>query len=103
MRICFHKNTNNNYVLLISIYLSSLQAGPLGALQVDEDHLKQGLGTLVCQALTRELGQMGLDVCSCVGFDNSASNRLFTRIGFEVVDVAHWTRTNPTVPTEWTD
>lgn len=69
-----------------------LQTGLLGFLQVDDDHLRQGLGLLVCKALTKKLGEMGLDVCACVALDNVASVRLFERIGFTLIEPVFWTR-----------
>lgn len=84
--------------------LISWQSGPLGALQVDEEHLQQGLGTLVCRALSKELGRMGLNAYGTVRASNVASHRLFRRNGFEIVDDVHWIWATPKVPTaEWTD
>lgn len=70
---------------------------------MDDDYLQQGLGSLVCRALSKQLGKMGLDVCACVGPENTASCKLFERIGFTVIAPTYWIRNYPTVPTNWVD
>lgn len=81
----------------------SLQAGPIGAMQVDEKHMNRGLGTLVCAAITKKISELGHDCCACVGKDNPASCAVFSKLGYKVVDNAYWLRTYPTVPFKWTD
>lgn len=80
-----------------------LQAGPLGVLQVDKDHLQQGLGSLVCKAVSKQLGALGLDVCACVDQENVPSNTLFERAGFTIIDSTYWIRPYASVPQKWVD
>lgn len=80
-----------------------LQAGPLGALQVDEKHLNRGLGTLIGAAISKKVGEMGHDCCGCVNEDNAPSRVLFSKLGYKVIANAYWLRTLPTVPFEWQD
>lgn len=81
-----------------------LQAGPHGALQVDEAYRGRGLGLLVCKALARRLAvELGLDACACVGPDNPASCATFRRAGFAVIDDVYWMRNNATVAVDWMD
>lgn len=72
-------------------------------LQVDKDHLRQGLGTLVAKALTKQLGNMGLDVCSCIEIENIQSIRLFQGIGFEEFSPIYFIRPKAIVSNKWVD
>lgn len=85
------------------LYNFRFQAGPLGALQVAEEFLGQGFGTLICKAITKKIGEMGEDVYACVGVENLPSIKTFERCGFKVIDYAYWFRTYPTVPFVWSD
>lgn len=80
-----------------------LQAGPLGAVQVDEGHLKKGLGSLVTRAMAKLLADMDLDTFALVGAENTPSQKLFEKLGFKIVDHVYWLRTLPIVPFEWKD
>lgn len=77
--------------------------GSLAALHVDKDHVRRGLGTLVCLALTKKLGEMGEDVSASVGLPNGPARRLFQRIGFEEVGVNYYlhNKTDDTVKIKW--
>lgn len=75
----------------------------MGAIQVDSQHLGKGYGTIICRAMTKKLGDLGEDAFACVGEHNTPSNRMFSSAGFKVTDKAHWLRTRPTVPFQWTD
>lgn len=80
-----------------------LQAGPLGALQVDNQFLRRGYGVLILKAITRKIGELGEDVYSCVGLENLPSIRTFEKVGFKVVDSTFWLRTKPTIPFTWNE
>lgn len=75
----------------------------LGAIQVVNDQLGKGYGSIVCRAITKKLGEMGEDVFAAVGEHNIPSNKMFTRAGFTVTDRVYWLRTIPTVPFQWSD
>lgn len=77
-----------------------LQAGPLGALQVDERHRRKGLGTLVAKAMVIKLAEMDQDTFALVNTTNTPSRTMFEKIGFEVQDYCYWLRT---FPNTWTD
>lgn len=59
--------------------------------------MRKGFGTLVARAITKELGQMGLDVCACVNTLNVASQIMFRRMGFEIIEKVYWIGTHPMV------
>lgn len=59
-------------------------------LQVADGYERQGLGFLVCKALTKIVGEMGDDASACVVTDNEIAFRLFRKIGYEVVDKHHF-------------
>lgn len=72
-----------------------LQAGPLGALQVDEKFKRKGLGTLVAKAMAMKLADMDQDTFALVGTQNLASRAMFEKIGFINQDYCYWLRTYP--------
>jgi ribosomal protein S18 acetylase RimI-like enzyme len=81
-----------------------LQAGPLGALQVREKFMRKGIGSLVTLAMCKILANDGLDTFALVGNHNLASQKMFTRLGFERKDDAYWLRTLPLDGDfQWTD
>ncbi|XP_058818039.1 uncharacterized protein LOC131681315 [Topomyia yanbarensis] len=80
-----------------------LQAGPLGALQVDEKHLKKGYGTIVTVAMANKLAAMQQDCFALVSSGNIPSKRMFEKLGFRHTDFAYWLRTYPTEPFQWID
>lgn len=75
----------------------------LGAIHVDQNYMGKGYGTLVCRAIAKKLGEMGEDVFATVRPANVPSNKMFSKIGFKVVDMTCWLRTIPTIPFEWND
>ncbi|XP_055712124.1 uncharacterized protein LOC129807107 [Phlebotomus papatasi] len=82
-----------------------LQAGALGALQVDEEYQRRGLGSLVTKAMIRKLCDMGRDTFAFVNVDNTPSRGMLEKLGFIEIDSVYWLRTLPTDPTipPWTD
>lgn len=80
-----------------------LQAGPLGALQVDEKHLKKGYGSIVTAAMAKKLAALNQDCFALVNNSNIPSKRMFEKLGFRHTDFAYWLRTYPTVPFQWSD
>ncbi|XP_059617251.1 uncharacterized protein LOC132262125 [Phlebotomus argentipes] len=82
-----------------------LQAGALGALQVDEGYQRRGLGSLVARAMIRKLCDQGIETFAFVNVDNTASKRMFERLDFERTDFIYWLRTLPTDPSipPWSD
>ncbi|XP_055597620.1 uncharacterized protein LOC129747426 [Uranotaenia lowii] len=80
-----------------------LQSGALGALQVDERHLKRGYGTMVAIDMAHRLAHMNQDCFAFVNSGNIPSKRMFEKLGFLQIDTAYWLRTYPTEPFEWSD
>ncbi|GAB0099331.1 glycine-N-acyltransferase-like protein 3 isoform X1 [Sergentomyia squamirostris] len=82
-----------------------LQSGALGALQVDEQFKRRGLGTLVAKAMIRKLTDLRMDTFAFVNVDNAPSRRMFENLGFIQIDYVYWLRTLPTDSTipSWTD
>lgn len=72
-----------------------LQAGPLGALQVDENYKRRGLGTLVAKAMAVKLADMDQDTFALVNTTNQPSRTMFEKIGFKLADYCYWLRTFP--------
>ncbi|XP_055685166.1 uncharacterized protein LOC129791164 [Lutzomyia longipalpis] len=82
-----------------------LQAGALGALQVDKEYQRRGLGTLITKAMIRKLCDLRMDTFAFVNCDNAPSRRMFEKLGFIETDYVYWLRTLPTDPTipPWSD
>lgn len=72
-----------------------LQSGPLGALQVQKQFARKGIGSLVANAMCKILANMQLDTFALVGAQNFPSQKLFEKLGFEHKDDAYWLRTLP--------
>lgn len=69
--------------------------------QVDLDHRRQGLATLVCKALAKQLAESGNDSCACIVTENESSIRMFERIGFKAVDDVVWFGTEIGEQCDW--
>lgn len=80
-----------------------LQAGPLGAMQVDPEYYRRGFGTVVAIATAKQIAELGHDCFALVNKANVPSRTLFERIGFKYSGEAYWIRTIPTIPNEWQD
>nr|XP_040239532.2 uncharacterized protein LOC120959876 isoform X1 [Anopheles coluzzii] len=80
-----------------------LQAGPLGALQVDEEYKRRGFGTVVAIAVAKQIANLGQDCFALVNAANVPSKKMFERIGFKHDGEAYWVRNFPTVSREWKD
>ncbi|XP_058126746.1 uncharacterized protein LOC131281223 [Anopheles ziemanni] len=80
-----------------------LQAGPLGALQVDPKYLRRGFGTIVTVAVAKQIAALGQDCFALVNATNVPSRKMFERLGFTHEGEAYWIRNFPTVPTIWQD
>lgn len=81
-----------------------LQAGPLGALQVREKFARKGIGSIVVIAMCKILANYDMDTFALVGIQNTASQNLFLKLGFEHSDDAYWLRTFPIDKTfKWSD
>lgn len=80
-----------------------LQAGPLGALQVDEEFKRRGLGTLVAKKMCSILAEMGQDTFALVNVANIASRNMLEKLGFKEIDKCYWLRNIPNEPIEWKD
>ncbi|XP_064546429.1 uncharacterized protein LOC135434022 isoform X2 [Drosophila montana] len=72
-----------------------LQGGFLGALQVRSTHKRRGFGSLVAKEMARHIAVMGQDVMALVNPGNQASNGMFDKLGFKVIDQCVWLRTEP--------
>lgn len=103
------KQSMLHYVIIVAlIHFSKLKfrlpGGSLGALQVDFKYLKKGQGSLVCKALTKQLGDYGRDIVACVSTDNQPANVLFKSFQFKEIGTAYFPRTLPFKPDfEWHD
>lgn len=81
-----------------------LQAGPLGALQVREEFMRKGLGSLLVTAMCKILANYDMDTFALVGIQNKASQNMFLKLGFKHSDDAYWLRTFPFDETfKWND
>ena len=80
-----------------------LQAGPLGALQVDERHFKKGYGLMVVKSMARKMVLIDRDTFALVGPRNIPSQKMFEKAGFRHIDDAYWLRTLPTFDFTWED
>lgn len=67
-------------------FLFSFPDGLLGILQTDENYYGNGYGSLVCQAISREIGEMGHDMYSAVNEANTPSRALFIKLGAKSID-----------------
>ncbi|XP_030245214.1 uncharacterized protein LOC115564723 [Drosophila navojoa] len=72
-----------------------LQGGYLGALQVRATHMRRGFGSLVTKKISQRIAALGQDVMALVNPHNIASNAMFTKLGFQVIDQCLWLRTEP--------
>lgn len=99
----FYLSKTQGSTIVLFLIPNRLQAGVLGAVQVDENYLKRGLGTVVLKAITKQLAENGHDSSAAVSVDNVPSQALFKKAGFRKVDTAFWLRTLPVVPFEWSD
>lgn len=80
-----------------------LQAGPLGALQVDDKYFRLGYGSLVCKAMAKKLANMNMDTIAFTDTNNLSAQSMLKKIGFKIIDDGYWLKTVPTIPFEWTD
>lgn len=72
-----------------------LQAGALGALQVQESFKRRGIGSLVVTAMAKVLANKNMDTFALVGNTNESSKKMFEKLGFSRNDNAYWLRTLP--------
>ncbi|KFB49109.1 AGAP008627-PA-like protein [Anopheles sinensis] len=63
-----------------------LQAGPLGALQVDPKYLRRGFGTIVTVAVAKQIAALGQDCFALVNATNVPSRKMFERIMAKTAD-----------------
>lgn len=80
-----------------------LQAGPLGALQVDENYKRKGLGSLVTKKMCLIMAEMNQDTFALVNVTNAASRKMLEKVGFKAIDKCYWLRNFPKEPFEWKD
>ncbi|GAB0099334.1 glycine-N-acyltransferase-like protein 3 isoform X1 [Sergentomyia squamirostris] len=94
--------TIDNYILNGK---RNLKSGTLGALQVEQDCRRRGLGTLIAKAMIRKLTDLRMDTFAFVNVGNVPSRRMFENLGFIQIDYVYWLQTLPTdsnIPS-WTD
>lgn len=70
---------------------------------MDTEYLNRGLGSLVCKAMSKKLADLNMDTFALVGPSNTASVRMFEKLGFKRLEDSFWLRTDPTVPFQWSD
>ncbi|EDW03848.1 GH11461 [Drosophila grimshawi] len=68
-----------------------LPIGALGLLQVVETHKRLGLGSLMVRYLSRKISDLGDEVLAPVVTENTASRKLFEKLGFQKIDNVYWT------------
>lgn len=56
--------------------------GSIAALYVDKEYRGRGLGALVAKAITRQIAELGQDVCAHVFEENKTPQALFEKLGF---------------------
>lgn len=65
--------------------------GSLGVLQVDENHLRKGLGSLIAKAISRKIAvEEDCDVISLIVHKNVKSLNMFKKIGFTEAGPYTW-------------
>lgn len=57
--------------------------GQLAALQTLKEYRKKGYGTLVVKHLAKYLAEEGFDSCATINSENTASEALMKKLGFE--------------------
>lgn len=79
------------------------QSGILGALQVKENFVKRGFGTLVTKAMCKILAEQNQDSIALIADTNIASKATFKALGFEIIDCCYWIKTVSLEPHTWKD
>lgn len=67
-----------------------LPLGSLGLLQVVESHKRLGLGSLMVSYLSKKISELGEEVLADVLLENTPSNTLFTKLGFQKIEYAYF-------------
>lgn len=67
--------------------------GTIAAIQVDEEHLRKGYGSLVVRAIAKEMAKVDMNCQAIVHCANAVSKAMFAKIGFEVVGSCFVVRT----------
>lgn len=75
----------------------------LGALQVDENQKRKGLGSLVCKAMAKKLSDIDADAFACVNKKNIPSMKMFEKLGFHHIDDVYWIIAYPEKMFYWVD
>ncbi|XP_017771660.1 PREDICTED: uncharacterized protein LOC108559041 [Nicrophorus vespilloides] len=66
------------------------QLGTLVVLQTLHDYKRKGYGSLVTAALSREIAEEGHNVIGTVLVNNSASQAMFKKLGFDILDYSRF-------------
>lgn len=65
--------------------------GSIGVLQVDENHLRKGYGSLIAKALSRKIAEeFDCDITALIKYDNVGSISMFSKLGFKAADRYSW-------------
>lgn len=68
-----------------------LSFGSLAAMQVDENHLRKGYGTIVTKAISKKIASdYNSDITANVIGANFKSLNLFNKLGFKDIDKNYW-------------
>lgn len=62
-----------------------MPTGMLATLQTDEKHYGKGYGTLVTKVISKQIAQSGYDLYAGIAESNTASRRLFEKLGYQNV------------------
>ncbi|EDW03370.1 uncharacterized protein LOC6562001 [Drosophila grimshawi] len=71
------------------------QDGLLTVLQVKQTHQRRGFGSLIVQALSQRIAELGDDIIAEIYPGNLASVRIFDKFGFRMIDHCHWLNIQP--------
>lgn len=75
----------------LTAWCLQLDFGSLATLQVDENHLKKGYGSLVAKFVSKQIAlENDVDVTANVVLDNFKSMNLFQKLGFKDIDENYW-------------
>ena len=68
-----------------------LEVAALGALQVDDNHLRKGFGSIIAKALSKKIAlERDHDITAHIILNNTNSLSMFQKIGFKEIDSNNW-------------
>lgn len=65
--------------------------GTLAVLQVDDNHLRKGYGSIIAKAISKKIAEeCDIDITTNIVLSNFKSVNLFDKLGFHDIDNNHW-------------